>query len=197
MHKFCVLFGMMLAMGCSKTEAAPTPTPPASASAIAVTSSAPPTVEKAPEPVPEPVVPKGLCQDLTTWVKPLVEAGDDLAGVVPRFKKANLEAPDMPQKFMNFGKFEDETTAKAKDWRKKEADLKALTIVDGEEPLRKNLLAGYDTTATGYEKLGEAFHKRSKGLSDVTGLSEVVKNMGTTARAMETDLKKKCEKIGG
>jgi hypothetical protein len=111
----------------------------------------------------------------------LIEAGDDIEGILPRYKARNKVAKGGMELLRVSAEFDKEMQGKAKAWRAKESDLKALGIADGEEPIRTDLLKGYSTTATAYERFAEAFHAGTKGFSDLVGIAQTTQTLGPSA----------------
>ncbi len=60
----------------------------------------------------------------------------------------------------------------------------------------RDLLKGYDSTATAYEAYAEAFHKGTKGFSDLVGIDSAAQGISKIEKQLDADLKKKCDKIG-
>jgi hypothetical protein len=140
---------------------------------------------------------QSLCADLDALTDYLTAADAELEQVQPRFKQANLAARGAGalEGLRVFERFNRETAAKGKDVRDRETAVKAHVMATGEAPIVKDLLKGYDFTATAFESYAEALGKFTKGLEPLVKVQQAVTGSTDLSKKLATDLRKRCDKL--
>jgi len=137
-----------------------------------------------------------ICADLETWLPPMSTKARDLDGIFARFT-SSTRAAGATEWWDLWDKLSKEAATNGKETRQQQATLKDHGALNGEGPILKDILRGYDVLAHMYEMYSESLAdtKTPKGYPKLMYIGKDLPKLTKTTDAAVENARARCGKL--